>query len=250
MSRWHNYYLEGLDWLTKNVGIDGLYIDDVAFDRTIMKRVRKILDRNRDSTLIDLHSANQFNVRDGYANSANLYLEHFPFIDRLWFGEYFDYNAPPDFWLVEMSGIPFGIMGEMLQDGGNAWRGLIFGMTSRLPWAGDPRPIWKVWDAFGIQDSRVIGYWAPSCPVRTNRGDILATVYAKTDEALISIASWAKETALCRLTIDWKSLGMNPDKSQLVAPAIQDFQEEAIFQPTNGIPVPPGKGWLLILKEK
>ncbi|MFH1941088.1 MAG: glycoside hydrolase domain-containing protein, partial [bacterium] len=250
VSRWHNYYLEGLDWLAKNVGIDGLYIDDVAFDRTIMKRVRKILDRNRDGALIDLHSANQFNVRDGYANSANLYLEHFPYIDRLWFGEYFDYNAPPDFWLVEMSGIPFGLMGEMLQGGGNAWRGMIFGMTSRLPWAGDPRPIWKAWDAFGIQDSRMIGYWAPSCPVRTNRGDILATVYAKGDEALISIASWAKETALCRLTIDWKSLGMNPDKSQLVAPAIQDFQEEAIFQPTDGIPVPPGKGWLLILKEK
>ncbi|MCK7518241.1 MAG: DUF6067 family protein [Ignavibacteriales bacterium] len=28
-------------------GIDGLYLDDVAFDRTTMKRVRKVLDRNR-----------------------------------------------------------------------------------------------------------------------------------------------------------------------------------------------------------
>ncbi|MDH4196409.1 MAG: DUF6067 family protein, partial [Candidatus Aminicenantes bacterium] len=26
MSRWHNYYVEGLDWLARNVGIDGLYI--------------------------------------------------------------------------------------------------------------------------------------------------------------------------------------------------------------------------------
>lgn len=71
------------------------YIDDVAFDRTVMKRVRKILERNRPEPLIDLHSANQFNPRDGYANSANLYLEHFPYLYRLWFGEYFDYNAPP-----------------------------------------------------------------------------------------------------------------------------------------------------------
>ena len=123
VSRWHNYYVEGLDWLVRNVSIDGLYIDDVAFDRTVMKRVRKVLDRGRPDALIDLHSANQFNVRDGFANSANLYMEHFPYIDRLWFGEYFDYDAPPDYWLVEISGIPFGLMGEMLQDGGNPWRG-------------------------------------------------------------------------------------------------------------------------------
>ncbi len=45
VSRWHNYYMEGLDWLVKNVGIDGLYIDDLAFDRMSMKRVRKILNR-------------------------------------------------------------------------------------------------------------------------------------------------------------------------------------------------------------
>ena len=82
MSRWHNYYIEGLNWLAKNVGIDGLYLDDVAFDRTTMKRVRKVLDRNRPAALIDLHSANQYNPRDGFASSANLYLEHFPYLDR------------------------------------------------------------------------------------------------------------------------------------------------------------------------
>lgn len=123
VSCWHNYYIEGLNWLVEHVGINGLYIDDVAFVRITMKRVRKILDRGQPEALIDLHSANQFNVCDGFANSANLYLEHFPYINRLWFGEFFDYNASPDFWMVEMAGIPFGVMGEMLQDGGNPWRG-------------------------------------------------------------------------------------------------------------------------------
>ncbi|HET8634176.1 MAG TPA: glycoside hydrolase domain-containing protein, partial [Gemmatimonadales bacterium] len=136
ISRWHNHYVEGLDWLARHVGIDGLYLDDVAFDRITMQRIRRVLERNRPAPLIDLHSANQYNPNDGFASSANLYLEHFPYIDRLWFGEYFDYNSPPDYWLVEMSGIPFGLMGEMLQDGGNPWRGMLFGMTARLPWAG------------------------------------------------------------------------------------------------------------------
>jgi hypothetical protein len=52
---------------------------------------------------------------------------------------------------------PFGLMGEMLEKGGNPWRGMAYGMTSRLPWAGDPRPGWKLWDRLGIHDSRMIG---------------------------------------------------------------------------------------------
>jgi hypothetical protein len=250
VSRWHNYYVEGLNWLVTNVGVDGLYIDDVAFDRTTMKRVRKILDRNRPGALIDLHSANQFNKRDGFANSANLYLEHFPYIDRLWFGEYFDPNAPPEFWLVEMSGIPFGLMGEMLQDGGNAWRGMLYGMTSRLPWAGDPRALWKVWDNFGIQDAEMVGYWSPSCPVKVADGkNVQITTYVRKGATLIAIASWENEKVQVSLKIDWKALGINPGKAILEAAHISEFQEASRFKPSDPIPVEPNKGWLLILSE-
>jgi hypothetical protein len=252
MSRWHNYYIEGLDWLARNVGIDGLYLDDVAFDRTTMKRVRKVLDRNRPGALIDLHSANQYNVRDGFASSANLYLEHFPFLNRLWFGEYFDYNGSgADHWLVEMSGIPFGLMGEMLQDGGNPWRGMVFGMTARLPWAGDPRPLWKVWDDFGISGSEMIGWWVDANPVKTGNRDVLATSYVKRGSSvLIALASWAKEPVDVRLAIDWKKLGLGPQKAVLHAPAIDKFQDAAEFKPEDPIRVEPGKGLLLILSER
>ncbi len=255
MSRWHNYYIEGLDWVARNVGIDGLYLDDVAFDRTTMKRVRKVLDRSRPGALIDLHSANQYNVRDGFASSANLYLEHFPFLNRLWFGEYFDYNGSgPDYWLVEMSGIPFGLMGEMLQDGGNAWRGMVFGMTSRLPWAGDPRPLWKVWDEFGITESEMVGWWVEGNPVKTGNAEVLATVYIKKGDGkaarpsvLVALASWAKDPVDIRLTIDWKKLGLDPTKAAFRAPAIEKFQGAAEFKPRDPIRVEPGKGWLLVL---
>jgi hypothetical protein len=249
MSRWHNYYLEGLNWLVKNVGIDGLYIDDLAFDRTTMKRLRKILDRGGPGALIDLHSANQYNPRDGFASSTNLYLEHLPYLNRLWFGEYFDYNAAPDYWLIEISGIPFGLMGEMLQDGGNAWRGMVYGMTNRLPWSGqNPARLWKVWDEFGIAEARMIRYWSHNCPVKTDHGDILATAYVKNGSALVAMASWAKESVRCRLTIDWKKLGIDPQQAKIFAPAVDGFQPEAAFQPGDPIPVEPGKGWLLVVK--
>ena len=67
-------------------------------------------------------------------------MEHFPYINSLWFGEGYDYNAPPDYWLVEISGIPFGLYGEMLEGDGNPWRGMVYGMTDRLGWAATRGP--------------------------------------------------------------------------------------------------------------
>ena len=248
ISRWHNYYMEGLDWLVKNVGIDGLYIDDLAFDRAAMKRVRKILNRTNPNALIDLHSANQFNPRDGYANSANLYLEHFPYLDRLWFGEMFDYDLSPDFWLTQVSGIPYGLMGEMLENGGNKWRGMIYGMTCRNPWSGmDNRPLWKFWDSFGMQDSEMIGYWVSNNPVKTNSDKTLATIYRHNGKkTLIALATWEDKDATVNLNIDWKQLGLNPAKVTLHAPAIEGYQTEQSWKMGEPIVVPKGKGWLIV----
>ncbi|MCV9929921.1 DUF6067 family protein [Flavobacterium sp. LS1R49] len=252
MNRWHNYYVEGMNWLTQNVGIDGVYLDDVAFDRITMKRIKRVLTKDGHPGIIDLHSANQYNKSDGFNNSANLYMEHFPYINKLWFGEYFDYEKNnPDFFLTEVSGIPFGLMGEMLQDGGNAWRGMVYGMTCRMPWSGnaDPRPIWKLWDDFGIKGSEMIGYWSENCPVKTSNDKVLATVYKKNGSALISIASWADADVKVKLLIDWKKLGIDPAKATITAPEVANFQPAQSFTANDEIPVTKGKGWLLIVKQ-
>lgn len=251
VSRWHNYYVEGMNWLVQNVGIDGIYLDDVAFDRTTMKRVKRVLTQDGHPGIIDLHSANQYDKSDGWNNSANLYLEHFPYLNRLWFGEYFDYeHNDPNFFLVEVSGIPYGLMGEMLQGGGNPWRGMIYGMTNRMPWTenADPRPIWKVWDEFGIKGSKMIGYWVSHNPVKTNNKDVLATIYVKDKKVMIAIASWAADDTTVKLNIDWKALGIDPAKATLTAPEITNFQPAKTFGVNDEIQVTKGKGWLLILK--
>lgn len=250
-SRWHNYYVEGMNWLTQAVGIDGIYLDDVAFDRITMKRIKRVLTKDGHPGIIDLHSANQYNKNDGFNNSANLYMEHFPYLNRLWFGEYFDYQkAGPDFFLTEVSGIPFGLMGEMLQDGGNPWRGLIYGMTARFPWTeeADPRPLWSFWDEFGMKGTEMIGYWSDACPVKTSHEKVLATVYKKEGAALISLASWADGAVDVRLKIDWKRLGIDPAKATLTAKEIKNFQPARTFGLNESIPVEKGKGWLLIVK--
>ncbi|MEO6253805.1 MAG: glycoside hydrolase domain-containing protein [Ferruginibacter sp.] len=251
MSRWHNYYVEGMNWLTQNVGIDGIYLDDVAFDRVTMKRIKRVLTKDGHPGIIDLHSANQYNKSDGFNNSANLYMEHFPYLSRLWFGEYFDYEKNgPDFFMTEVSGIPFGLMGEMLEHGGNPWRGMIYGMTNRYPWSeeADPRPIWKFWDEFDMKGTEMIGYWSSNCPVKTSNEKVLATVYKKNGIALIAIASWTEVDTAVQLNIDWARLGIDPAKATITARPIQNFQPARSFGVNEAIPIEKGKGWLLIVQ--
>ncbi|WP_293902603.1 MULTISPECIES: glycoside hydrolase domain-containing protein [unclassified Sphingobacterium] len=250
MNRWHNYYVEGMNWLVDHIGIDGIYLDDVAFDRVTMKRIKRVLTKNGKPGLIDLHSANQYNKSDGFNNSANLYLEHFPYINRLWFGEYFDYeNNQPDFFLTEVSGIPFGLMGEMLQDGGNPWRGMLYGMTNRMPYQKlTPADLWTAWDQFGIKGSKMIGYWSPNIPVKTDNDQVLTTVYSRAGKAMIAIASWAERDVAVKLTIDWDKLGIDPEKAKLSTPTIPNFQNGAQYKFGDAIPVEKNKGLLLMIE--
>ncbi len=253
-SRWTNFYIEGLDWLARNLAIDGVYIDDSAFGRDTAKRLRRILDSHRKDALIDLHSANQYNEKDGYANSINMYMENLPYIDRLWFGEYFDYSRGPEYWMTEVAGIPFGIMGEMLQDGGDLWRGMLYGMTSRYPHEnGDPRRLWEIWDEFGITESDMYGYWSPNVPITTSYPDsILTTVYLGGSQggSLLSIASWEDQDVDISLTYNWDKLKLSPENVELRAPYIKDFQEEAVYPIGECIPIKKNQGALLILQKK
>lgn len=256
MNRWHNYYVEGMNWLTSHVGIDGIYLDDVAFDRITMKRIKRVLTKNGHPGIIDLHSANQYNKNDGFNNSANLYMEHFPYLNKLWFGEYFDYEkGSPDFYLTEVSGIPFGLMGEMLEGGGNPYRGMIYGMTNRMPWSAqaDPRPLWQLWNDFGMKSSEMIGYWSENCPAKPDHPAVKATVYRRKEGALIAIASWAEQDIVVNIPINWKQLGIDPAKASVILPEIKGFQEGDSLRQKDGVvqlEIRKGKGAIIWVKAQ
>ncbi len=243
-SRWYNYYVEGLKWLVKNVGIDGIYLDDVSYGRDMIKRIRKAVAQDKPDFLMDLHSHRWFS-----GGPALQYAELFPYLNKLWFGEEFKYNQmPPANWMVETSGIPFGLMGDMLEDGGNIWRGMLYGMSSRLGWSGDPTAVWKLWDDFGIADAKMIGYWESKPPVTTSDKAVLATVYTKDKKALISIASWAAAPVSVTLNIDFKQLGIDSGKVKIVAPEMKGVQAGRSFSKGEAITVEPAKGWLLVIE--
>jgi hypothetical protein len=250
-SRWNNFYLEGLDWLARKAQIDGLYIDDSALDRQSLLRARRILEATRPSPMIDLHSCLHYNELFGFACNVLMYVNLFPYMDRIWFGEGFDPNRAPDYWLVEMSGLPFGEMGEMLNEGGNPWRGMLFGMTQRLPWSGDPRPLWAFWDRFGMRGTRMLGWWDSRVPVHTGRKDVLATVYQGQGKAVIAVASWSSKPEKVQLTIDWAKLGLDEGKAEATIHEINGFQNEiGRVDLNNEIEIPSGKGYLIEVRSK
>jgi len=248
-SRWTNYYIEGINWLAKNQGMDGLYLDDIAFSRSTVKRIANVLSKHRGSYVIDLHSANQYNPRDGHINSAFLYMEHFPYVSRLWFGEYFDYYDNPDYWFTEVSGLPFGLTGEMLQDGGRPYHGLIYGMTTRVYGNYNPSVIWALFDDFGLADSRMIGYWVDDSPVKINSGKIRSTVFVKDEKAMIVLASWAENDLELDLEIDLTALGYDRTSLQLSSPAMEGLQEYMEYNIHSPITVPAQSGLILVLEE-
>ena len=247
LSRWHNYYIEGMQWLMKNTGIDGLYLDGIGYDREIMKRIAKVMYRNNPNYRMNFHSGNNYDYLDNKLSPVNEYLEHLPYTSNLWFGEGYDYDSKPDYWLTEISGIPFGLTSEMLNydNGGNAYRGMIYGMTGRMHLSASA--MWKFWDKFGIQTAEWIGYWNPACPVRTDNPDIPATVYRNKGKTLISIASWASDKVDVKLLIDWKLLGLDSSKCKIHAPYISNFQDARDFTVDCAIPVEPKKGWLILI---
>ena len=249
-SRWYNYYVEGLAWMVQHTGIDGLYLDDVAFGRDMLKRMRRVMEEVKPGCLIDLHSNTGFS-----RGPAIQYAEYFPYVDKLWFGESFMYSEmSPVNWLVEVSGIPFGLMGDMLHGGGNKWLGMQYGMTVRQPWMTDgvvcdPQYIWKLWDEFGIMDSKIVGFWEKNPAVTTSDKEVKVTAYVKDGKTLLSIGNYSKAKKLVKLNIDWKQLGLNPSSVRMQAPAVTDFQEACEFNPSGLIPVDPKRGWLIVLSE-
>jgi hypothetical protein len=164
----------------------------------------------------------------------------------------------PDEWLIKISGIPFGLFGDMLgSTDANKYRGMLFGMTNRCGFNGlDPNnnmAIWRLWDIFDIAHAEMLGWWNPNVPVHVNQqeSDIKATVYLhKGKMALIVVASWVTTNTTIGLTYDWNALGIDSMKAKLIAPMMIGIQDYAVFdKDATNIPIIPEKGWFFILED-
>lgn len=275
LSRWNNYYVKGLKQIRHDYNCGGIYLDEIAYDRLTMKRARVALGADG---LIDAHSD-----KGGFMKVPAIgYTEEFPFIDSLWYGEGFDYdNASPDHWLVEISGLPFGLTSDMLRYHGDTpfhFRGMLFASADRWqsksmpgdsgsgePDPFDPRGVWALWDSFGISDSTMHGWWQAEetegspIPVQTNHPDVKCTTYIQKESALIVLANFGKVNVTVHLAYNWTffSSAFRPAEFRLRAPQVPPMQpQEQCWTLTDGVSVPAPltgsphsrEGWFLLLE--
>ena len=264
MSRWNNYYVKGLAEIKANYAVNGIYLDEIAYDRVTMLRARKVFG---NTGVIDHHSDHgQFE-----SSPANNYMELYPFMDRLWYGEGFNYTeASADYWLTEISGLPYGLTSDMLRYAGmtpyhykgllhasaNRWQCALDGPVGSCPF--DPRAVWALWSSFRIEQSQMYGYWLaveqPSfvLPVRTNHTDVFVTSYVKKGDAtLIALSSFAASETTVTLEVQWDMLGVDKATAELVAPAMLPMQPKGqVWAPGASITVAPRQGWFILIKPK
>ena len=169
--RCEQYWIEGILWLARNLDVDGIYLDGAPYERAILRRLRRALaaEGRGSNFLLDLHAS--------CAGNPHLpYVELYPYIDSIWFGEQCEYKTfSPRQWLAEVSGVPFGLPGEILGDNSAQWQGLVHGMTCRIypdPWRCNPRPLWAALDAMGMQRPRLLGWWDPGCPITVDTVEV------------------------------------------------------------------------------
>jgi len=99
-SRLDNFWIEGILYLARHLDLDGIYLDGAPYDAAVLRRLRRALDtiqRGRERPfLLDLHAS--------CAGNPHLpYVELYPYLDSLWFGEQCNYAAySPEQWLAEV----------------------------------------------------------------------------------------------------------------------------------------------------
>lgn len=254
-SRYGNFYVASIDYYARTTGFDGLYIDDCSLNRIIFQRTRRVLEKaNPKNARINMHTCNHYTDRYGWEPCINLYMSLMPYIDMMWLGE----GRNPDvgdqhYWLIESTGIPYGCWGQMLQSGGNPWRGMLYGMTARAAWSVKihPKFMWQFWDAFGMQDCEMIGFWDDECPVTTDNPAVPVTVYLGENKAAIAVASWVSADTVCNLVIDWQKLGLDPTQCDIVIPEIGGgYQSAQNVDLTQPLKIPAKKGYIITLTQK
>ena len=198
------------------------------------------------------------------------------YIDKLWYGEGFPYDtASPEYWLVEMSGLAFGLTAEMLRYPGETpyhFKGMVFGSSNR--WQGGmdagtvltdpfvPVALWRLWRDVGIAGAQLYGFWledtalgAAALPVRAASGSdvVKTTTYLLPTQAVVAVANFASaDVSGVSFAFNATLLASLPGGLSplycLHQPALPPFQPSAASYALNAsFTVPKGQGFIFLL---
>ena len=248
LSRWQNFYLETVRYLLETLQVDGIRTD--LTDRRVTQRLRVLLDEVSPGVTLDTITGNNFRPENGMINPMAQYLESLPFVDSIVFADGFSYGAGPDYYLVELSGVPFGVNTSFYGD--QPYKSLLYGSLPQMHKADmGLESLWRFCDSFRLSESDFTGYWERPAPVEIENKDILVSVYKRGLQALLVVVNWGNlDWNLTLGPKDITRLGLNPERSLIGIPEIAGLQREskpsAIFVHT----LARSEGALVLIQEK
>ncbi|NND70578.1 MAG: hypothetical protein HKN43_03270, partial [Rhodothermales bacterium] len=112
----------------------------------------------------------------------------------------------------------------------------------------DPSPVWNLMDDFGIDESKMIGYWIDDTPVTADSDIILATTFIRDDRVLVVLASWSEQDEEVGLVVDWSQLGIDPQDARITIAQVDSLQPEERRVAPDNLVVPANQGLFLTIE--
>ena len=79
---------------------------------------------------------------------------------------------------------------------------------------------------------------------------VRATIYVKSDRAMISASNWSDKQANFKFKIDWGAIGLDPTKIQFRTPPMEGMQGERVFGVNDVITIQAHQGLQIYLEAK
>ena len=114
----------------------------------------------------------------------------------------------------------------------------------------DVSALWRYWDAVGLADARMIGFWELNSPVHTSNPLVPATVYQLDGKTLIAVANWSDQPQVVELFIDYARLGLSETNHVWRIPAIGDFQSATECSADAALRIPAARGYLIEVSDR
>ena len=225
-----NYFVESLQYLVSNVGINGVTMLDPSINRDLAERINKVLDRKSAvPRAFNLVASDRNNDANGNSIAVIDYVSALPFVDKVMKSEAMDYkDSDVKKKLLLYSGVPFGVSAESA-DGSSIVESMLYAMTTTYGKDGAVSDalsdLYKEIDAVGISDSTFKGFWDKLNPVRVDNKKILCSSYVNGEKMVAVFFNTSDKKIEFEVGIENK-LGYTTVGKKVYAPQIAGLQKK------------------------
>ncbi len=249
-SRMDNFFVEGVEFLTKQAKVDGIILSNTSMQRDTAERAAKCIERNRGAGLLELGYADKYDKENGYLSPTLAYADIMPFMNRVYVETPFGFSDP-DRNLFELSGIAFGLTGDAPYDN-SIFGSMLYAMLPRygkdFQAAAAMNDIQKILKEFDISSAKLRGFWDPQNPIRVDNSSILCTSFINGDNMMTVLFNTSEKALTFEVGVENK-LGFTTVGKRVIAPSVEGLQRRKHVNFGKPMKLKAGTGILITVRK-